>query len=670
MKPLILIGDFETTVYDGQDDTQVWASAIVEMYTEDVHIFHSIGDTYTYLESLNRNVILYYHNLKFDGSFWLQYFMRERNFKQAFHGSLTDAANPPVWMENKEMPSESFKYSIASRGPWYTVTVKTASGNTIEMRDSLKLLPFSVKRIGKSFDTKHKKLDMEYKGYRYPGCVITEEEQGYIANDVLVVKEALEYMYSERHKSLTIGSCCLKEYKSRYTQSLWEEKFPDLTQIPTPDPDKWKAGNWDEYIRKAYKGGWCYLVPGKASKVYSKGITADVNSLYPSVMSGESGNLYPVGQPIPFTGEIPPQMRKWRESGFFWYVRIRTRFYIKEGMLPTIQIKGNRNYGSTEWLDTSDVYNRRLDKFCRYYYDPDGVKHPAIVELTLSCVDYDLFLEHYNVEDFELLDGVGFHAESGLFDDYMEKYKKIKMESKGAKRELAKLFLNNLYGKMAASNDSSFKIARINPKTGGLCYIAVEAHDKKPGYIPVGAAITSYARDFTIRHAQKNFYGEDNPGFIYADTDSIHCDLSAGDLVDIRVHPTQFLCWKLESTWDTGYFVRQKTYIEHVVESDLEPCEPFYSVRCAGMSEHCKQLFVQSITEGFNVNSLTDDEKSKYTEKELAFLSVRRIVSDFDTGLTIPGQLKARSITGGTLLKEQDYRMIPQRKWGKYNAHE
>ena len=40
-----LVGDFETTVYEGQERTDVWASAIVEMYSEDVKIFHSIDAT-------------------------------------------------------------------------------------------------------------------------------------------------------------------------------------------------------------------------------------------------------------------------------------------------------------------------------------------------------------------------------------------------------------------------------------------------------------------------------------------------------------------------------------------------------------------------------------------------------------------------------------------------
>ena len=45
----IFVGDFETTVFKGQTFTEVWASAVVELNTEDVHIFHSINDTFNFL---------------------------------------------------------------------------------------------------------------------------------------------------------------------------------------------------------------------------------------------------------------------------------------------------------------------------------------------------------------------------------------------------------------------------------------------------------------------------------------------------------------------------------------------------------------------------------------------------------------------------------------------
>ena len=45
------IGDFETTVYKGQVGTEVWASASVELFTEDVKIFHSIDEQFDYFLS-------------------------------------------------------------------------------------------------------------------------------------------------------------------------------------------------------------------------------------------------------------------------------------------------------------------------------------------------------------------------------------------------------------------------------------------------------------------------------------------------------------------------------------------------------------------------------------------------------------------------------------------
>ena len=109
-------------------------------------------------------------------------------------------------------------------------------------------------------------------------------------------------------------------------------------------------------------------------------------------------------------------------------------------------------------LETSDIYDPKTKQYYDHYYDLDGNLVPATVELTLTMMDYHLLLEHYDLSDTEYIDGCWFATEIGLFDRYMEKYKKIKMESKGAMRELAKLFLNNLYGKMASSTDSSFKV--------------------------------------------------------------------------------------------------------------------------------------------------------------------------------------------------------------------
>lgn len=652
------MGDFETTVYKGQVNTEVWASALVELFSDKVTILHSIAETFDYLVSLNCNVVVYYHNLKFDGAFWLSYLLVDKKFTQAYD-KIGDKETDVKWKQQFKMFNNTFKYSISDRGMWYSIIVKVKN-HFIEIRDSLKLLPFSVKRIGESFGTKHKKLDMEYTGFRYAGCEITKEEQEYIANDVLVVKEALEIMFKQGHNKLTIGSCCLEEYKKICRSSLeiqldYAEMFPNLYDFKI-DKQEHKYDNAGDWLRKSYRGGWCYLVKGKENKIKTNGTTADVNSLYPSMMSSKSGNKYPIGLPKFWTGNfIPDQALK---ENMYYFVRIKTRFYIKDNYLPFIQIKGDLKYKGTESLETSDVYNHENGDYFPYYIDKDGNIQQAKVELTLTMTDYQLIKEHYELVDFEILDGCYFYSMVGIFDEYINKYAKIKKESKGALRELAKLFLNNLYGKMASSTDSSFKIAYVKDDKS-IGFMQVVENEKKPGYIAIGSAITSYSRNFTIRAAQKNYYGAEKKGFIYADTDSIHCDLLPQEIKGIEVDDKEFCCWKLESCWDKAIFTRQKTYIEHVTHENLIALEESYqynNIKCAGMPKKCKDLFEISMQGTADVNENWSDE-----EKEFLFdkdnKPIVRDYSDFKVGLKVPDKLRPIRIRGGVLLVNTTYEM-------------
>ena len=652
------MGDFETTVYKGQVNTEVWASALVELFSDKVTILHSIAETFDYLVSLNCNVVVYYHNLKFDGAFWLSYLLVDKKFTQAYD-KIGDKETDVKWKQQFKMFNNTFKYSISDRGMWYSIVVKVKN-HFIEIRDSLKLLPFSVKRIGESFGTKHKKLDMEYTGFRYAGCEITKEEQEYIANDVLVVKEALEIMFKQGHNKLTIGSCCLEEYKKICRSSLeiqldYAEMFPNLYDFKI-DKQEHKYNNAGDWLRKSYRGGWCYLVKGKENKIKTNGTTADVNSLYPSMMSGKSGNKYPIGLPKFWTGNFIPEEAL--KENMYYFVRINTRFYIKDNYLPFIQVKGDLKYKGTESLEDSDVYNHENGQKYPYYIDKNGNIQQAKVELTLTMTDYQLIKEHYELVDFEIIDGCYFYSMVGIFDEYINKYAKIKKESKGALRELAKLFLNNLYGKMASSTDSSFKIAYVKDDKS-IGFMQVVENEKKPGYIAIGSAITSYSRNFTIRAAQKNYYGAEKRGFIYADTDSIHCDLLPQEIKGIEVDDKEFCCWKLESCWDKAIFTRQKTYIEHVTHENLIPLEEskqYNNIKCAGMPKKCKDLFEISMQGTADVNENWSDE-----EKEFLFDKdnnpIVRDYSDFKVGLKVPDKLRPIRIRGGVLLVNTTYEM-------------
>lgn len=595
-KQKLLVADFETTVYEGQTTTEVWSAAYAELFTDNVRVLHSVKEFLADIFAMGTSCIIWFHNVRFDGSFIVDYLLRKG------------------WrynnVKNNEMGSSEFKCVISEMNKWYSITLKYKKV-IIEIRDSLKLMPFSLDAVGKAFDTKHRKLDMEYKGYRYAGCPISKEEMQYIINDVLVLKEAMEVMINDGHDKLTIGSCCVKEYKQTIDKRDYDAFFPNLKEIELDACYRWE--NADKYIRKAYHGGWCYLKKGMEDKRLYNGQVFDVNSLYPSVMHSMSGNYYPVGRPKFFRGAPPEECKR---EGMVFFLRIRCRFYLKEGYLPTIQIKGDFRYRSTEWLETSDVYYK--GEYHRWLRDGDSVKEMK-PELTLAFTDFELLMTHYRVEDIEYLDGCMFYARKGIFDEYIDKYMKIKQTSKGAKRTEAKLFLNNLYGKLATSDDSSYRIPYLDEETDSLKFELIAEHDKPVFSISCGAMVTAYARYFTITHAQKNY-----DKFIYADTDSIHC--FAGEVVDIKEHSSALCCWKKESEWSSAIFIRAKTYAEFIRVSDGEKCSPHWDIKCAGMPDRCKDLFLAT-----------------------------HPITDFKYGLRVGGKLTPKYIHGGIVLTDTEY---------------
>lgn len=590
MNEIICVADFETVVYEGQESTEVWSFAIKQLYTHETVVFNNIVDGMVYLIKLSKsnNVKCFFHNLKFDGSFILQYLLTNKKYK---HGLYTDG----TLKKPNKLDIWEFNYLVSVRGQFYNITLCTGR-HKIVFVDSVKLLPFSLKKIGEEFCNKYKKLEMEYDGKRYAGWKISDVEMDYIKADVDVLCEAMEIMQNEGHTKMTIGSCCVHEFKNTFIMGDYDEVFPDCSKIDLP------CGiTAHEYTRLSYKGAWCYLVPEKADKVYHDGVTLDVNSLYPFVMlDGE----YPIGKPY-YTDSYNEFINMQKRKNIYYFVRFKCKFEIKDGFLPFIQIKNSLAYKSNEMLKASSIY------------DDDGnvIENPEI-ELCMTCTDFLRFKDFYNITYFSFLDCICFTSVKGLFESYINKYKKIKETSQGAKRMLAKLYLNNLYGKLATGIDSSYKVAYL--QDGVLKWHIVDESNKKPMYMPVGSAITSYARDYTIRHAQANYHGPYKPGFIYADTDSCHMDLSIDKCVGFKLDKNIFGCWDLEKEWDIGYFVRQKTYAEHDKKG--------WSITCAGMPQKCKDIFVDGLNSG------------KYT------------IEDFTHGLQIDGKLSFKQIKGGPIL--------------------
>lgn len=140
---------------------------------------------------------------------------------------------------------------IGDMGQFYSITLYFEKKNKYYIKatfiDSLKIIPFSVEQIAKSFNLPISKLSIDYNKPRKKGYILNNEEKEYIKNDVLIVAKALTVLFNENLKKMTIGSNAVSDFKQLMSKSRFEHLFPPL--------DK----DIDKDLRKAYKR-WFYIL--------------------------------------------------------------------------------------------------------------------------------------------------------------------------------------------------------------------------------------------------------------------------------------------------------------------------------------------------------------------------------------------------------------------------
>lgn len=620
--------DFETYVPKNDEDfTYVWSAAFVPLYEEgdNVRIVGSVEEFLNiFLTDNNKTTqhTLYFHNLKFDGSFIVDYLLK--------HGYTHSRENP--------LQDYQFEAIISDMGSWYAISIKSPT-TYITIRDSLKLLPFSLKQIAIDFELQHQKTTMNYfNKTSLNDC--NEADIEYIKEDVLVLREALEGILSSNLRGITIGSLCMKDYKIRFNKkfgkNMWSVIFPQLDQQLPNGLDE------DTFVRKTYRGGVCYAY---RTGEYKNGQTYDKVSMYPGVMKKYKlpyGSGHYFQSYIPFYEMYDASFDKsydlfnldWNtihNGDYFWFVHIRCNFDLKPNHLPTIQIKNNPLYFSNDYLTTSRVdFNGKKYK----HYIKDGNIVPTSVELYLSMYDLELLLKHYDVSDFEIIDGIYYQARDDMFSMYIKYWANIKKSSTGALRQFAKLMLNNLYGKLSTNPKRFMKVPYLDNE---IVKYKIEENYSDSVHIACGSAITACARYELLTTAQMN-----EPYVLYMDTDSIHMTKENDNQVlktTLSKIGKEIGDWDKESDWDYGYFVRAKTYAEHITEKDK------WTVKGCGCPPRSKNLFlecVDGIERVFDKNKTeidwVNEHKLKYTLK------------DFTYGLSIPGKLLPKIVKGGTVL--------------------
>ena len=564
--------DFETATWN-PEETWVWAWALCDIEdSTHVDIGTSIEEFFERIKKEN-NPIIYFHNLKFDGEFILYYLMK----------------NGFEHVNSKEKRTGTFSTLISDMGLFYQIEVYFEVGKKtkkVTFIDSLKIINQTVDSMPKTFNIPENKLEIDYNAPREIGHILTSEEEAYIKNDVVIVAKALHYLFDMGLTRMTAGSNALAEYKNIIKINKFRALYKPLSyQI-------------DKDIRASYRGGFTYLNPLYKNKSVKDGEVLDVNSLYPSCMRE---CMLPFGEPFFYEGEYVPD-----KVYPLFIQRLTCCFKIKEGKIPTIQIKHSR-FVDNEYLTYSGE---------------------TPVALTLTSVDLKLFLENYDIWEENWESGWKFKAMRGLFTDYIDKWIKVKNEAtisgnKGM-RQVAKILLNALYGKFATSLDVQEKIPYLENDI--VKYRLGEKDTKEGVYLPMGAFITAYARDKTIRTSQaiKDYsikkYGVDM--YCYSDTDSIHTILPIEELSEFcEIDDVELGKWKHESHFTRAKFIRQKTYLEEI-DGEIQ-------ITCAGMPQRC-------------YDQVTWD--------------------NFKEGLKVDGKLTFTHVKGGVILKETEFTIKEDKK--------
>lgn len=429
--------DFETTTNPLDCRVWSWGSMAVDDYSDYV-IGIGVGSYVAYMLSIPS--VTYFHNLAFDGSFILDYILKD--------GYTWVAKNPG---------KGQFSTVISNMNKFYSITIVSKDGVKVELRDSLKKIPLPVRDVPKAFNLESSKGDIDYEMERPVGYLPSQEEWDYLYRDIFIMAQAMRIVLASGMKRLTVGADSLAEFKSLHGKGF-ERTFPVLSK--TVDDD----------IRLAYRGG--IAMPNKkwVRKRVGRGIVIDKNSMYPWVMRTK---LLPYGKP--WWSEVQD------DDADLFILSLTFTAKLKPNHIPCIQIKRSIQFNSQEFLEE--------------------VNEPTTVSIT--SVDLEIWQEQYDLKIWAINGYWNFKGIEGLFNDYIDKWMAVKANSTGGARMIAKLHLNSLYGKFAKNTDVTGKRPVLDD-TGTVQYVMCDHEESNPVYTAMGAFITAYARQDLIRSAQAN----------------------------------------------------------------------------------------------------------------------------------------------------------------------
>jgi len=551
-----------------------------DKYSNKFRYFEKLRDyVYFIFEPENPTNITYFHNGgRYDFLFLLKEILDDRDYYvDAFlpRGSSILSFDVSLRAETSNYNNKKEEWINEFGGPVNQksiIQIKKGvcyyKSRTIQFRDSIAILPFSLDSLCKNFNVDHKKMTIDYSKIKK----VTPDLLKYLEYDCKGLNDVIEKYHDwplikKAGTAYTMASQALKVFRTYLSKPI--SSLPAIV---------------DDFVRPAYFGGRTEIFKplfwGDKTNLLS---CYDVNSLYPAVMLGEmptnfdynTSKYYPdkmgfydAEVEVPDSMYIPP-------LGLVFDVNDSEKF-----IFPTGRFKGR-------WTTIELEYARLL-----------GVK---IIKTGK---------------------GVIFQNGGKIFENYILDLYKIRENSSkdSVDNILAKLLMNSCYGRMGLRRDresivfddgqEGIRILAELPYQGRkdmVTRIGLEAKhlDSSFSNVAIAAWVTSLARI----HMHK-IYMQAPEKLYYSDTDSAYTTKKYKD--DKKLGGVKF-----EYACDSACFLLPKTYLVSTMDNI------FKSKNSRGETVMENKKVVMKGFSKESINMLEMDDFNEALEGELRLMKIR-----------------------------------------------
>lgn len=295
---------------------------------------------------------------------------------------------------------------------------------------------------------------------------------------------------------ITAGGASMEAFASGEWKWYYD-KFPQL------------ENETKKSLHDAYIGGFMLAKEG----AYDRAIDVDCNSMYPSILRDA---WLPWGEPELYDGA---------------YEQDDDRPLHCDEITFRAELKSD---GYSFLLDNRSVYGLNRLTSTRGY-----------ITRVLTDIDQQLLHENYDVSVYRHVRGWKFRRSKGFFRSFVDEWGELKQQSTGEERQMVKLVMNALVGKMASLPKGAVMLPLSKDGiTLDWDVARREESNLKTDYLPVPVWVNAYARQKLMSVCRANA-----DRLLYANTDG--CILSGWEPVKAcDIHPTELGKWKIAARYE------------------------------------------------------------------------------------------------------------------------